>query len=34
MEETDIGHKSTCKYFDAPVIWVEDIRLLPQGKLH
>ncbi|KAJ5176161.1 uncharacterized protein N7482_002038 [Penicillium canariense] len=34
MEETDIGHRSTCKYFDVPVIWVEDIRLLPheEGK--
>jgi len=33
MEETDIGHKSTCKYFDVPVVWVEDIRLLPQGEM-
>jgi hypothetical protein len=33
MEETDIGHRSTCKYFDVPVIWVEDIRLLPHGEL-
>lgn len=34
IEETDIGHRSTCKYFDVPVIWVEDIRLLPheEGK--
>lgn len=32
MEETDIGHRSICKYFDVPVIWVEDIRLLPHGK--
>ncbi|KAJ5738925.1 S-adenosyl-L-methionine-dependent methyltransferase MidA [Penicillium malachiteum] len=34
MEETDIGHRSTCKYFDVPIIWVEDIRLLPheEGK--
>jgi SAM-dependent MidA family methyltransferase len=32
MEETDIGHKSLCKYFDVPVVWVEDIRLLPHGK--
>ncbi|KAJ5559721.1 S-adenosyl-L-methionine-dependent methyltransferase MidA [Penicillium frequentans] len=34
MEETEIGHRSTCKYFDVPVIWVEDIRLLPheEGK--
>jgi hypothetical protein len=32
MEETDIGHKSVCKYFDVPVVWVEDIRLLPHGK--
>lgn len=32
MEETDIGHRSTCKYFDVPVIWVEDIRLLPHGE--
>ncbi|KAK4867622.1 hypothetical protein LT330_001132 [Penicillium expansum] len=34
MEDTDIGHRSVCKYFDVPVIWVEDIRLLPheEGK--
>lgn len=32
MEETDIGHKSVCKYFDAEVVWVEDIRLLPHGE--
>jgi hypothetical protein len=32
MEETDIGHRSVCKYFDVPIIWVEDIRLLPHGK--
>jgi hypothetical protein len=32
MEETDIGHRSTSKYFDVPVIWVEDIRLLPHGE--
>lgn len=32
MEETDIGHRSVCKYFDVPVIWVEDIRLLPHGE--
>ncbi|KAJ5233024.1 hypothetical protein N7468_005980 [Penicillium chermesinum] len=29
MEETEIGHRSICKYFDVPVVWVEDIRLLP-----
>ncbi|XRM48621.1 hypothetical protein ABZX51_011532 [Aspergillus tubingensis] len=34
MEETDIGHKSTCKYFDVPIVWVEDIRLLPHGRKH
>ncbi|OJK03646.1 hypothetical protein ASPACDRAFT_75177 [Aspergillus aculeatus ATCC 16872] len=32
MEETDIGHRSVCKYFDVPVIWVEDIRLLPHEE--
>ncbi|KAJ6179484.1 hypothetical protein N7519_009945, partial [Penicillium mononematosum] len=34
MEETDIGHRSVCKYFDVPIVWVEDIRLLPheEGK--
>jgi hypothetical protein len=32
MEETEIGHRSTSKYFDVPVIWVEDIRLLPHGE--
>ncbi|KKK16131.1 hypothetical protein AOCH_006592 [Aspergillus ochraceoroseus] len=29
MEETEIGHQSISKYFNVPVIWVEDIRLLP-----
>lgn len=32
IEETDIGHRSVCKYFDTPVVWVEDIRLLPHGE--
>ncbi|KAH8432190.1 class I SAM-dependent methyltransferase [Aspergillus melleus] len=32
MVETDIGHKSTSKYFDVPVVWVEDIRLLPHDE--
>lgn len=32
MEETDIGFQSVCKYFDVPVVWVEDIRLLPHGE--
>lgn len=32
MEETEIGHKSTSKYFNVPVIWVEDIRLLPHEE--
>ncbi|PKY05997.1 DUF185 domain protein [Aspergillus campestris IBT 28561] len=32
MEETEIGHRSTSKYFDVPVVWVEDIRLLPQEE--
>ncbi|KAL5343873.1 S-adenosyl-L-methionine-dependent methyltransferase [Aspergillus crustosus] len=32
MEETDIGHRSKSKYFDVPVIWVEDIRLLPHEE--
>ncbi|KAL4975830.1 S-adenosyl-L-methionine-dependent methyltransferase [Aspergillus desertorum] len=32
MEETDIGHRSVSKYFNVPVIWVEDIRLLPHEE--
>ncbi|KAJ6172668.1 hypothetical protein N7470_001735 [Penicillium chermesinum] len=32
MEETEIGHRSICKYFDVPVVWVEDIRLLPHVR--
>ncbi|KAL4910363.1 hypothetical protein BDW74DRAFT_51364 [Aspergillus multicolor] len=32
MEETDIGHRSTSKYFNVPVIWVEDIRLMPHEE--
>lgn len=31
MEEMDIGFRSTSKYFDAPVIWCEDIRFVPKG---
>lgn len=31
LNETKEGHSSVCKYFDVPVIWVEDIRLLPHG---
>ncbi|KAL1967049.1 hypothetical protein VTN77DRAFT_3573 [Rasamsonia byssochlamydoides] len=29
LEETDIGHKSVSKHLGVPIIWVEDIRLLP-----
>ncbi|KAL2872507.1 class I SAM-dependent methyltransferase [Aspergillus lucknowensis] len=32
IEETEIGLRSTSKYFDVPVIWVEDIRLLPHDE--
>ncbi|PYH93250.1 hypothetical protein BO71DRAFT_381999 [Aspergillus ellipticus CBS 707.79] len=32
MEETDVGYRSTSKYFDVPVVWVEDIRLLPHEE--
>lgn len=32
MEETEIGHKSISKHIGKPVVWVEDIRLLPQSK--
>ncbi|KAL4950459.1 S-adenosyl-L-methionine-dependent methyltransferase [Aspergillus filifer] len=32
MEETEVGHRSTSKYFDVPVIWAEDIRLLPHEE--
>lgn len=32
IEETEIGHKSISKHIGVPVIWVEDIRLLPHRK--
>ncbi|GAD95945.1 hypothetical protein NFIA_085200 [Paecilomyces variotii No. 5] len=32
MEETEIGHKSISKHIGKPVIWVEDIRLLPHSE--
>ncbi|PWY64276.1 hypothetical protein BO70DRAFT_347187 [Aspergillus heteromorphus CBS 117.55] len=32
MEETEIGWRCTSKYFDVPVVWVEDIRLLPHEE--
>lgn len=31
MEQIDIGFKSKDKYLGVPVVWVEDIRVLPQG---
>ena len=34
LQETEIGHKSTSKYFDVPIVWVEDIRLLPNCRAH
>ncbi|KAL1998297.1 hypothetical protein VTN02DRAFT_6453 [Thermoascus thermophilus] len=33
MEETEIGHRSVNRHIGVPVIWVEDIRLLPHRKL-
>lgn len=33
MEETEIGHRSVNRHIGVPVIWVEDIRLLPHSKL-
>lgn len=33
MEEIDIGFRSTSIYSDIPVIWCEDIRLVPNGKM-
>lgn len=32
LEATDIGHKSVSKHLGVPIIWVEDIRLLPYSK--
>ncbi|OJJ46605.1 hypothetical protein ASPZODRAFT_96917 [Penicilliopsis zonata CBS 506.65] len=29
MEETEIGHRSISKHLNVPIVWVEDIRLLP-----
>ncbi|KAG0648598.1 NADH dehydrogenase [Hyphodiscus hymeniophilus] len=32
MIETSIGHQSTSKYANLPVIWTENIRFVPSGK--
>ena len=32
MKETEVGHQSVSKYLDLPIVWVEDIRLLPHGE--
>lgn len=29
MKETEIGYQSTSKYLGVPIVWIEDIRLLP-----
>ena len=31
MDEVDIGFRSRSKYANIPVIWCEDIRLVPNG---
>jgi NADH dehydrogenase [ubiquinone] 1 alpha subcomplex assembly factor 7 len=33
MEDIDIGHKSTSKYSGVPVVWTDNIRFIPSGKL-
>jgi hypothetical protein len=33
MTETSIGHQSTSKYANLPIIWTENIRFVPSGKL-
>ena len=32
MTETSIGHQSTSKYTNIPLIWTENIRFVPSGK--
>lgn len=33
MTESAIGFRSTSKYADIPVIWTENIRFVPSGKV-
>jgi SAM-dependent MidA family methyltransferase len=33
MTETSVGHQSISKYANLPVIWTENIRFVPSGKL-
>jgi NADH dehydrogenase [ubiquinone] 1 alpha subcomplex assembly factor 7 len=33
MSETSIGHQSTSKYANLPIIWTENIRFVPSGRL-
>lgn len=33
MTETSIGHQSTSKYADIPIIWTENIRFVPSGSV-
>jgi NADH dehydrogenase [ubiquinone] 1 alpha subcomplex assembly factor 7 len=33
MTETSIGHQSTSKYANLPIIWTENIRFIPSGQL-
>ena len=33
MTETAIGHQSISKYANLPMIWTENIRFVPSGKL-
>lgn len=32
MEEMSIGHQSTSKYANVPIIWTENIRFVPSGR--
>lgn len=33
MEKIDVGYQSKDKYLGVPVVWLEDIRILPQGEI-
>ncbi len=32
MIETSIGHRSTSKYANLPIIWTENLRFVPSGR--
>jgi hypothetical protein len=33
MTETSVGYQSTSKYANLPIVWTENIRFVPSGKV-